>query len=47
MLAYFRRCRVLSFVMLNSLNGLTDREAKRISASLTRRLEQLPESVVR
>jgi len=46
-LAYFRRGRVLSFVMLNSLNGLTDREAKRISASLTRRLEQLPESVVR
>jgi len=46
-LAYFRRGRVLSFVMLNSLDGLTDSEAKAISASLTRRLERLPESVVR
>lgn len=46
-LAYFRRGRVLSFVMLNSLNGLTEQEAKGISASLTRRLERLPKSVVR
>lgn len=46
-LAYFRRGRVLSFVMLNSLNGLTKREAKGISQSLTRRLVRLPKSVVR
>lgn len=46
-LAYFRRGRVLSFVMLNSLNGLTEAEAKNISETLTRRLERLPESVVR
>lgn len=46
-LAYYRRGRVLSFVMLNSLNGLTEREAKSISKSLTRRLERLPGSVVR
>jgi len=46
-LAYFRRGRVLSFVMLNSLNGLTEAEAKNISERLTRRLERLPEFVVR
>lgn len=45
-LAYFRRGRVLSFVMLNSLNGLTEQEAKGISASLTRRLERLPKAIV-
>jgi hypothetical protein len=45
-LAYFRRGRVVSMVMLNSLNGLTEQEARNISAALTRRLEQLPKSVV-
>lgn len=45
-LAYFRRGRVVSFVMLNSINGLTAEEARVISARLTRRLESLPKSVV-
>jgi hypothetical protein len=45
-LAYFRRGRVVSMVMLNSLNGLTEAEAAGISAALTRRLERLPKSVV-
>lgn len=46
-LAYFRRGRVVSMVMLNSLNGLTEAEAKRISERLTLRLESLPKPVVR
>jgi hypothetical protein len=45
-LAYFRRGRVVSFVMLNSINGLTDEEAKNISERLTARLKSLPKSVV-
>jgi hypothetical protein len=46
-LAYFRRGRVVSMVMLNSLNGLTEAEAKTISQRLTLRLESLRKSVVR
>ena len=46
-LAYFRRGRVVSMVMLNSVNGLTEQESAGISASLTRRLALLPKSVVR
>jgi hypothetical protein len=46
-LAYFRRGRVVSMVTLDSLNGLTKQEASSISAALTRRLAQLPKSVVR
>jgi hypothetical protein len=45
-LAYFRRGRVVSFVMLNSVNGLTAQEAKDISERLTARLKSLPKSVV-
>jgi len=45
-LAYFRRGRVVSFVMLNSINGLTEAEAKNISSALTRRLASLPKSAV-
>jgi hypothetical protein len=45
-LAYFRRGRVVSFVMLNSINGLTEEDAKNISLRLTLRLEALPKSVV-
>jgi hypothetical protein len=45
-LAYFRRGRVVSMVMLNSLNGLSEKEASRISAALTFRLERLPKSVI-
>jgi hypothetical protein len=32
--------------MLNSINGLTEDEAKNISATLTRRLALLPKSAV-
>ena len=46
-LSYLRRGRVVSTMMLNSLNGLTEAEASRISARLTFRLEQLPKSAVR
>jgi hypothetical protein len=46
-LAYFRRGRVVSIMMLNSLNGLTEAEAKSISETLTLRLARLPKSVVR
>jgi hypothetical protein len=46
-LAYFRRGRVVSIMMLNSLNGLTEAEAKSISETLTLRLGRLPKSVVR
>lgn len=46
-LAYLRRGRVVSIVMLNSLNGLTEAEAKNISETLTLRLARLPKSVVR
>jgi hypothetical protein len=46
-LGYFRRGRVVSMLMLNSLNGLTEDEAKNISARLTFRLESLPKSAVR
>ena len=46
-LGYFRRGRVVSMVMLNSLNGLTEEEAKAISERLTLRLESLPKPVVR
>jgi hypothetical protein len=45
-LAYFRRGRVVSFVMLNSINGLTEEDAKNISLKLTLRLESLPKSAV-
>jgi len=48
-LAFLRRGRgrVVSMVMLNTLNGLTESEARSISARLTLRLELLPRSVVR
>jgi hypothetical protein len=46
-LAYLRRGRVVSIVMLNSLNGLTESEAKNISQTLTLRLARLPKSVIR
>jgi hypothetical protein len=46
-LAYFRRGRVVSSLMVNSLNGLTEEESKNISQTLTVRLESLPKSVVR
>jgi hypothetical protein len=45
-LAYFRRGRVVSMVMLNSLDGLTEAEAAGISKTMTLRLERLPKSVV-
>jgi hypothetical protein len=45
-LAYLRRGRVVSFLMLNSLNGLTEEDAKNISEALTRRLFSLPKSAV-
>jgi hypothetical protein len=45
-LAYFRRGRVVSFVMLNSINGLTEEDAKNISERLTMRLKSLPKSIV-
>jgi hypothetical protein len=45
-LAYLRRGRVVSNLMLNSLNGLTESEAQSISERLTRRLALLPKSVV-
>jgi hypothetical protein len=46
-LAYFRRGRVVSALMVNSLNGLTEGESKNISQTLTIRLESLPKSAVR
>ena len=46
-LAYFRRGRVVSSLMVNSLNGLTQEESKNISQTLTIRLESLPKSAVR
>ncbi len=46
-LAFSRRGRVLSMLMLNSLNGLTGDEAKNLSEALTVRLERLPKSSVR
>ena len=46
-LAYFRRGRVVSGLMVNSLNGLTEEESKNISQTLTIRLESLPKSAVR
>jgi len=45
-LAYFRRGRVVSALMVNSLNGLTEQESKNISETLTIRLKSLPKSVV-
>lgn len=45
-LAYLRRGRAVSMVMLNSLNGLTEAEAAGISRALAVRLERLPRSVV-
>jgi hypothetical protein len=45
-LASLRRGRVVSNLMLNSLNGLTESEAQSISERLTRRLALLPKSVV-
>lgn len=45
-LAFLRRGRVVSDLMLNSLNGITEEEAKNISEKLTVRLVQLPKSVV-
>jgi hypothetical protein len=45
-LAYLRRGRVVSNLVLNSLNGLTESEAQSISERLTRRLALLPKSVV-
>lgn len=45
-LAFLRRGRVVSNLMLNSLNGLTEEEAKGISEKLTLRLAALPKSVV-
>jgi hypothetical protein len=45
-MAFSRRGRVVSMLMLNSLNGLTQDEAKSISEALTVRLELLPKSVV-
>jgi len=45
-LAYLRRGRVVSFLMLNSFNGLTEEDAKNISEALTLRLFSLPESAV-
>lgn len=46
-LAYFRRGRVVSIMMVNSLNGLSETEARNISATLASRLARLPKSVVR
>jgi hypothetical protein len=46
-LAYFRRSRVVSALMVNSLNGLTENESKGISEKMTFRLESLPKSAVR
>jgi hypothetical protein len=46
-LAYFRRGRVVSALMINSVNGLTEEESKNISETLTLRLESLPPSAVR
>jgi hypothetical protein len=37
-LAYLRRGRVVSFLMLNSLNGLTEEDSKNIAEALTLRL---------
>lgn len=45
-LAYFRRGRVVSNLMLNSLNGVTQDEAKSISEKMTLRLDLLPKSVI-
>jgi hypothetical protein len=45
-LAYLRRGRVVSNLMLNSLNGVTEEEAKSISERLTLRLMALPNSVI-
>jgi hypothetical protein len=44
-LAFLRHGRVVSNLMLNSLNGLTEEEAKNISERLTVRLVKLPKSV--
>lgn len=46
-LAYFRRGRVVSITMLNSLNGLSEAEARNISETLASRLARLPKAVVR
>ena len=46
-LAYFRRGRVVSVMMVNSLNGLSEAEAKNISETLAARLARLPKSAVR
>jgi len=45
-LAYFRRSRVVSSLMVNSLNGLTENESKSISEKMTFRLESLPKPAV-
>lgn len=45
-LAYFRRGRVVSALMLNSLNGVTEEEAKNITETMTLRLARLPKHVV-
>jgi hypothetical protein len=45
-LAYFRRSRVVSSLMVNSLNGLTENESKNISEKMTFRLESLPKAAV-
>jgi len=46
-LGFFRRGRVVSTLLVNSLNGLTENESKNISEKMTFRLESLPKSVVR
>jgi hypothetical protein len=46
-LAFLRRGRVVSSLMINTLNGLTEEEARTISERLTLRLEALPKSAVR
>jgi len=46
-LAYFRRGRVVDMVMLNSVGGLSEQEARDISQALVLRLERLPRSAVR
>lgn len=46
-LVYLRRGRVVSNLLLNSLNGLTESEARDLTARLTSRLARLPKSVVR
>ena len=46
-LGFFRRGRVVSTLLVNSLNGLTEEESKSISEKMTFRLESLPKSAVR